>query len=531
MLSELRVSNLGIIESVDLLLQPGLIALTGETGAGKTLLIEAINLLIGERADPSRVRAGQSEARVEGRFHLGDEEFVVVRVVPADGRSRAYINGRLATVGELADLGSRLVDLHGQHAHQSLLTSSVQRAALDEYARTDLEPLKGARARLAEIDAALAALGGDSRSRAREVELLRFQVEEISRAEIGEVDEDAKLESEESVLADVAAHRQAALLAQSAISDEGGAVDAVGSAVSALLHRSPFADLRDRLEIVQAEIVDIARDLRSRAESSEEDPERLEGIRQRRQLLRELRRKYGETLDDVISFHDESRSRLEELESYEARVGELETMRIRIVEEERAAAREVAAVRRAAADALGRDITAHLPDLAMERAVVTVQVAGVDPADDVAMLLSSNPGSPLAPLSKVASGGELARTMLAIRLVLTQGPPILVFDEVDAGIGGAAANALAQSLERLGHTHQVLVVTHLAQVAAAARQHLVISKNVLSQAGVETTRTDGRWVDGQERIDEVARMLSGHPDSSRARDHAEELLSSWVKRS
>jgi DNA repair protein RecN (Recombination protein N) len=147
------------------------------------------------------------------------------------------------------------------------------------------------------------------------------------------------------------------------------------------------------------------------------------------------------------------------------------------------------------------------------------------------MLLSSNPGSPLAPLSKVASGGELARTMLAIRLVLTQGPPILVFDEVDAGIGGAAANALAQSLERLGHTHQVLVVTHLAQVAAAARQHLVISKNVLSQAGVETTRTDGRWVDGQERIDEVARMLSGHPDSSRARDHAEELLSSWVKRS
>jgi DNA repair protein RecN (Recombination protein N) len=298
-----------------------------------------------------------------------------------------------------------------------------------------------------------------------------------------------------------------------------------------LLHRSPFADLRDRLEIVQAEIVDIARDLRSRAESSEEDPERLEGIRQRRQLLRELRRKYGETLDDVISFHDESRSRLEELESYEARVGELETMRIRIVEEERAAAREVAAVRRAAADALGRDITAHLPDLAMERAVVTVQVAGVDPADDVAMLLSSNPGSPLAPLSKVASGGELARTMLAIRLVLTQGPPILVFDEVDAGIGGAAANALAQSLERLGHTHQVLVVTHLAQVAAAARQHLVISKNVLSQAGVETTRTDGRWVDGQERIDEVARMLSGHPDSSRARDHAEELLSSWVKRS
>ncbi|MEN9802930.1 MAG: repair protein RecN [Actinomycetota bacterium] len=530
MLTELRVSNLGIIESVDLLLGPGLIALTGETGAGKTMVVEAINLLIGERADPGRVRSGADEARIEGRFVVGDEEFVVVRVVPADGRSRAYINGRLATVGELADLGSRLVDLHGQHAHQSLLAASVQRQALDEFAKTDLEPLRAARAQLAEIDAALAAIGGDSRSRLREVELLRFQVTEISGATIVDTAEDSALEAEEALLSDVVTHRQAALLAQSALSDEGGALDAIGSALASLTQRPAFSDIRERLIAVQGELTDVSSDLRSRSESSEENPERLDEIRSRRQMIRDLCRKYGENLDDVLTFLETSRARLEELESYESRVYELEQVRQMVVAEERTAASIVAATRRSAAAALGRDITAHLPDLAMPRAIVEVTVEGDDPADDVTMLMSSNPGSPLAQLSKVASGGELARTMLAIRLVLTQGPPILIFDEVDAGIGGSAANALAASLARLAETHQVLVVTHLAQVAAAATQHLVISKEVIGGPEGETTRTEVLEVIGETRIDEVARMLSGHPDSARARDHAEELLASWTSR-
>ena len=530
MLTELRVSNLGIIESVNLLLGSGLIALTGETGAGKTMIVEAINLLIGERADPGRVRAGASEARIEGRFVFGDEEFVVVRVVPADGRSRAYINGRLATVGELAELGSRLVDLHGQHAHQSLLAASVQRQALDEYAKTDLEPLRAARAQLAEIDFALAAIGGDSRSRLREVELLRFQVNEISAAHIVDTTEDSALEAEESLLSDVVAHRQAALLAQSALSDEGGASDAIGSALAALAQRSAFSEIRERLAAVQGELTDISSDLRTRSESSEENPERLDEIRNRRQMIRDLCRKYGENLEDVLQFLEISRARLEELESYESRVLELEQERGRVVVEERSAAAVVAATRRAAAASLGRDITSHLPELAMPRAILEVTVNGDDPADEVTMLMSSNPGSPLAQLSKVASGGELARTMLAIRLVLSQGPPILIFDEVDAGIGGSAANALAGSLARLAGAHQVLVVTHLAQVAAAANQHLVISKDVVGSTEAQTTRTEVRNVVGETRIDEVARMLSGHPDSVRARDHAEELLASWSSR-
>ena len=189
MLVELHIEDLGVIDRLDLVLGTGLVAVTGETGAGKTMLVEAVNLLVGGRSDAARVRSGASEARVEGRFVVGDEEWVVARVVPVDGRSRAYVNGRLATVGQLVEIGERLVDLHGQHAHQSLLTTAVQRAALDEFAGVDLDPLRLARARLTEIDASLAALGGDGRVRARDLELLRYQIDEIEAAAILSIDE------------------------------------------------------------------------------------------------------------------------------------------------------------------------------------------------------------------------------------------------------------------------------------------------------------------------------------------------------
>src|SRR6476620_5381257 len=196
MLQELHIESMGLIETLDLVLTSGLTAFTGETGAGKTMLVEAINLLVGGRADPAIVRPGADEARVEGRFVVDDDEYIVSRVIPTDGRSRAYLNGRLATAANLAELGSRTVDLHGQHAHQSLLTTGAQRDALDRFCSTDLQPLRAARARLVEIDAALAALGGDQRSRAREIDLLRFQLGELSDAAIADADEDARLNAE-----------------------------------------------------------------------------------------------------------------------------------------------------------------------------------------------------------------------------------------------------------------------------------------------------------------------------------------------
>lgn len=531
MLIELHIEDLGLIERLDLVFGPGLTVFTGETGAGKTMLVEAINLLVGERADPGRVRAGATEARVEGRFVLDREEFVIARVVPIEGRSRAYVNGRLATVGQLAEIGATLVDIHGQHSHQSLLSMAVQRAALDAFAGTDLEPLREARGELATIGADLAVMGGDTRTRMREIDLLRFQAEEIESAAITDVDEDRRLEDEEDRLADADAHREAADRSLTSLIEDGGAAEAVARAIGELAHRAPFDEVRQRLSGIGADLADVAREIRAIGESCDDDPERLEWIGKRRQFLRDLQRKYGDDLGQVLGYLDEIRRRLEELESFEERVAALETRRHAVAESAARAAAQVAATRRRAAPDLARAISRHLPDLALDKAVIDVEVSGDDPADDVRLLFTANPGMPLAPLSKVASGGELARTMLAIRLVLSQGPPILVFDEVDAGIGGAAANALASSLARLGRTHQVLVVTHLAQVAAAADHQVVVEKSVVERGTTSVTTARARSVTGEDRTDEIARMLSGHPDSETARRHAEELLRSRTNRS
>src|SRR5688572_21071253 len=261
MLVELAVRDLGVIEDLRLVLGPGMTALTGETGAGKTLVVDAIELLVGGKADPVLVRAGADEAWVEGRFVLGvDEvdEVVLARAIPAAGRSRAYVDGRLATIATLVEWGERLVDLHGQHAHQSLLAPAVQRAALDRFAAIDLGPLLAARARVHELDTQLAALGGDERMRAREIDLLRFQVDELAAAAITGPDEDERLDAEESLLADAVHHQEAGSAAGEAITGDGGAADAVGQAIAALAGRVPFADHEARLRAVAAELADIA---------------------------------------------------------------------------------------------------------------------------------------------------------------------------------------------------------------------------------------------------------------------------------
>lgn len=529
MLHELHIESMGVIESLDLVLQPGLTAFTGETGAGKTMLVEAINLLVGGRADPSIVRSGAAEARVEGRFAVGDDEYVVARVIPTDGRSRAYVNGRLATATTLAELGARTVDLHGQHAHQSLLTTTAQREALDRFATTDLEPLRAARARLTEIDAALAALGGDQRSRAREIDLLRFQVAELASAEIEDPDEDDRLTAEEDTLADAAAHRQAGEVALEALSGDGdasasSAATGLGAAIRALSGRSPFDELSARIRALADELSDVSRDLRAYTDALEEDPQRLDELRQRRQLLRDMRRKYGDSLSDVIEFHLQAEERLAELEGYDQRVAALERERSAAIAAERKTAVAVAATRRAAASTLAHAVRDVVRTLAMPHAELGVTVGDEPPGDDVTFLIAANPGLPMLPLSRVASGGELARAMLALRLVLTEAPETLVFDEVDAGVGGTAASAVGEALGRLGRRHQVMVVTHLAQVAALADTQIVVSKSIRDA----TTTATASVVEGDARVTEVARMLSGDRGGESARLHAAELLGDRV---
>ncbi len=526
MLSELHIENLGVIEKLDLSIGEGLVALTGETGAGKTMLVEAIDLLVGGRADASVVRTGCEEARVEGRFVTDENEVILCRVVPITGRSRAYINGRLATVAQLAEYGADLVDLHGQHAHQSLLGASAQRLALDHFCGVDLEPLRSARAELTEIEALLATLGGDERARAREIDLLRFQVKEIADAGLRSANEDEDLSRSEDVLADAVAHREALYASASALQDDDGASDVVGRSIAAISHRETFVLFVERLKNLQVEIDDVAREMRDVAESIEEDPAKLEEVRQRRHLLVDLRRKYGESLSEVIAYGDESGLRLNELESFEARAATLDAERAAAMQQLRAAEKVVGEARRAAAPKLAKAVQLHLRTLAMAHAVVEVSV-GDDPGDEVTFLLAANPGSPPLPLTKVASGGELARTMLALRLVLTQGPSTLVFDEVDAGIGGEAAVAVAGALAQLGHRHQVLVVTHLAQVAAAARRQIRVSKTVKSKQ----TFAEASELADQDRVGEIARMLSGGMAEEAALNYASELLKASSDRS
>ena len=528
MLVELRVAELGIVADLTLVLGRGLTAITGETGAGKTLLVEAVDLLVGGRADASIVRDGASEARVEGRFVDEDtgHEAVLARTVPIDGRSRAYVDGRLATVGDLAERGAALVDLHGQHAHQSLLAPAVQRAALDHFAGPPateaLQGYRSAREDERRLREELDALGGDERARARELDLLRFQISEIEDAVLDDAGEDVTLEAEEALLADAAAHREALGAAYGAV--EGAGLDAVGAAASALDGRAPFAELGARLRAAQAELADLGHELRLARDQLASDPQRLETVRARRQLLRDLTRKYGETLDEVMAYGQEARRRLEELEGYEERARALEEQRTAAAAAAATASAALSRARQAAARPLADEIVPHLRELAMPAARFEVLVEGGEPGDDgadkVTFLLGANPGEPARPLAKVASGGELSRAMLAARVVLSEAPPTLVFDEIDAGIGGEAGAAVGRLMADLSPRHQVLCVTHLAQVAAFADAQVVVEKR--EEAG--RTVAIARAVSGDERVNELSRMLAGVGESEHARSHAAELL-------
>jgi len=498
MLVELSVRDLGVIHDLRLNLGQGMTAFTGETGAGKTLLVEAIELLTGGRADPLLVRPGATEAVVEGRFLVGDEELILSRAVPANGRSRAYIDGRMAQSGALSERAEDLVDLHGQHGHQSLLRPAGQRQALDTFAGVDLGLLR----------------------QAREIDLLEHQLTEIDRAGLSDPGEEAVLAAEEELLARAAEHRLQAESAYELLAGEGGGADRVGAAEAATVGRPPFIELHGRLSALAAELTDVASELRTAAEAINEDPERLEEIRLRRQLLRDLVRKYGADLGEVIGYAARARERHAELAGHDAAAARLEAELDRARGEVEAEEARIRRERAGAAPSLAARVGEHLRSLALGSAVLEVEVGQEGAGEAVTFLFSANPGSPPLPLARVASGGELARAMLATRLVISAGPPVLVFDEVDAGVGGEAALAVGRALAGLASDHQVLVVTHLAQVAAFADHQVAVRKTVEGQ----TTRTEVEVLGPDARVVELSRMLAGQPDSSTARLHAEELL-------
>jgi DNA repair protein RecN (Recombination protein N) len=454
---------------------------------------------------------------------------ILTRIVPATGRSRAYADGRMVSAAELAERGRVLVDLHGQHAQQSLLAPVAQRAALDSAAGIKTDEVVRARRSLREIAAAQEALGGDARTRARELDLLRYQLREMEAAGLEDPEEDEALQAEEERLADASGIRGAAYLAWQGLSGEDGVVDRLGSVVETLAGRKPLIGLEDRLRALEAELIDAAAEARTVAEATEDDPARLAAVGARRQILTDLRRKYGETLPVVMDFRDELRGRVDELVSHDSRAAVLELDRERAAKDLDDAETGLWSARRAAAPEFGLAVEARLRELAMPKARFVVDIGPEVGSEAVIWKLGANPGEPVLPLTKVASGGELARTMLATRLVIggsrsgaTDGgdPETLIFDEVDAGIGGEAAVAVGRALAALSDGHQVLVVTHLPQVAAFADHQLVVRKDAIG----ERTVADVAEVLGPERVIELSRMLSGSPGSETARRHAEELL-------
>jgi len=543
MLAELHVRGLGVIAELEVCFGPGMTAITGETGAGKTLLVQALGLLAGQRGDAVLVRSGET-AFVEGCFlvdvaggraqpgeavsgHDGATERVLARELAPGGRGRAWLDGRLSTVAALSEEAPALFELIGQHAHQALTRKEHQRAALDRFGGVDSTELEQARAELRRRRRALEKLGGDPAERTRRRARLAGELAELERAGLEDPGEDEALEAEQRWLADAVRIRSALEAARSALvgSDElavgEGALGAVANARAALAE-VPGADaIVERLQAASVELGDIEAEVRALIERAVADPERLDAVFARRRVLRELQRRWGPTLSDVIAERDRLRSALEELEgtersaaSLEAEVGAL-ARQVAALEEARAAAR------RRAAPALAERVQGRLVSLALGGARVEVAV-GQGPSADVELLLAANPGEPFRPLAQVASGGELARVTLALHLALgdDQARSALVFDEVDAGIGGQAARAVATALAELAERRQVLVVTHLAAVAAAADAQVVVAKDVVAGRSVTTAHT----VVGAEREAEIARMLSGDEGEAVALAHARALL-------
>jgi DNA repair protein RecN (Recombination protein N) len=526
-LTDLHVRDLGVIEDLSLQFGPGMTALTGETGAGKTLVVEALQLVLGGRADPGIVRRGASEALVEARFVVGEgdaaREVILARSVPAEGRSRAWVDGRMAALGALGEAAADLVEIHGQHEHRALVTAAAQRDVLDAFAGTDLSRVRALRSERHALDDALADLGGDEQQRAREADVLRYQVDEITAAHLEDPEEEHALRVEEDRLADAGAYREAALGAVellAPVADDGGALELLGRAAGALSGREAFDGYREQLAAAAAELADVARSLRDEVEGWADDPQRLAAVQERRRLLGELRRKYGEDLRAVTAYGLEGAARLAVLEDADGEATRLQAEHARCDAELAEAEAAVRATRARAAGAFGDLVGERLGDLAMAGARMEVRVAPDGTGEPVELALGANVGEPVQPLARAASGGELARAMLAIRLVGLGGPQTMVFDEVDAGIGGAAALALGEALHEVAAHRQVLVVTHLAQVASRADAHV----SVVKQASRGRTVTTATTVGGEDRVTELSRMLSGHPDSDAARAHARELL-------
>lgn len=553
---QLTLSNLGVIESAELELGPGFSVITGETGAGKTMVVTALGLLRGDRADLGLVRHGSNQARVEATIgvpvgaaagnvveeaggQIDDGVVILGRVLSAQGRSRAVAGGATVPAALLAQVTDELIAVHGQSDQHRLLRTAEQRAALDRFAGDEFTAVASEYApvftRWRTVERTLEDLRVNGQERARELDVLRFGLDEIAAVD-PQPGEDEALKAEESRLAHAEALARAASMGHSALVgdiDESSARSTVAQATAQLRevggHDAELDALADRVFELGILLDDAGAELASYAQRVELDPARLAELQERRAALAGLQRKYGPTLDDVLGWAATSAQRLGELDHDDESVAALERERSELLDQVHDLAAQMTTLRLEAAKRLSVLVDDELTQLSMPSASLDVRVmesAHSLPAahgrDDVEFLFAANSGAGPRPLNKGASGGELSRLMLALEVVLADRTtvPTLVFDEVDAGIGGKAAVEVGRRLARLSKNAQVIAVTHLPQVAAFADHHFVVSKdddgNVTSSSVVR--------LDDADRVDEMARMLAGQDDSASAQAHARELL-------
>jgi len=533
MLDELAVDNLGLIARARVFPGPGLVAVTGETGAGKTLLLGALRLLRGDLARRDRVGPDGPEARIEGRFRLGSEEVVAARRLGPDG-SRAYVDGSMVTRRVLEERLRSAVEIVAQHEHLALGREPALRtiidAALDGPGRQARDEYAAAWQRLRNLRADQAALGGDRRSLERELDLALYQAREI--AAVGPAaGEDSALSVELERLYHAADIAEALADGHASLTGDGGAGDALRGLTAALQRAAAFdpslAGVAQRADGLAAEIVDLADDLRRRRDETDQDPAVLDATRQRLAALSDLKRKYGDTLEEVLAFAAGAQARADRLTGLLARADSLAADAAAAEGTLAAAGDALTTARSAAGERLARAARRHLRDLGFRSPVLRLPVTPAPPgpagADRVELLFSSDASLEAGPVGRVASGGELSRLVLAVHLAAGAGEaPVVAFDEIDAGIGGATALAMGEKLAALAEGRQILVVTHLPQVAAFADTHLVVER--------EDSRAVVRRVENAQRLEELTRMLAGFPASERGREHAAELLEAAAAR-
>lgn len=550
MIELLRIQNYALIDDLEVEFKSGLNALTGETGAGKSIIVGALNLVLGARASNETVRDGADRAKIEAVFRLPkpsrrlkalldaleapieNGELILSRIVTADGRSRAHAGGALVPLNVLSQIGDELVDLHGQHDHQSLLIPDRQRDLLDGYAGvdSDVAALADVVAELRTIEKTISELESDDRERARRVEFLKFEVAEINAANL-QPGEEEQVRSRRNLITNAEQIFTIASKAYQALyeSDGDAAIDKIDAALSAVAELQAidprFNAIAETLSGLRANAQDVSTELRGFTEGVEYDPQELDELNRRLSQITDLKRKFGDSIEAVLAYRDNAHA---EVERYGSRDQQLAQMRQRHAAQLKVAtdrANDISAKRRAAAAKLDKKITAALQELGMKGGTLETRIDEMaltrEGIDRVEFLLSANPGERPKPLRQVASGGEISRVMLAIKTVLASADriPTLIFDEIDAGVGGAVANKVAQRLRELSVTHQTICITHLPQIAAAASAHFTVAKSTAK--GRTATRV--RHLDAAERTKEVARLLDGSV-SDVSLTHAAELL-------